>query len=106
MRRGEAHGPYWYEFWREGKRTRSRYVGKTLPRGAASGARAEGSRVTFADASDAHLLGLSSPDVTRDELKRAYRRAAFAAHPDRGGTHRRMVEINSALERMKTRRGW
>ena len=25
------HGPYWYAFWREGGRTRSRYVGKTRP---------------------------------------------------------------------------
>jgi hypothetical protein len=25
------HGPYWYAYWREGGRTRSRYVGKHLP---------------------------------------------------------------------------
>ena len=25
------HGPYWYAFWREGARVRSRYVGKELP---------------------------------------------------------------------------
>jgi hypothetical protein len=25
------HGPYWYAFWREGGRSRSRYVGKKLP---------------------------------------------------------------------------
>lgn len=25
------HGPYWYAYWRDGGRTRSRYVGKTLP---------------------------------------------------------------------------
>jgi hypothetical protein len=25
------HGPYWYAYWREGGRMRSRYVGKTLP---------------------------------------------------------------------------
>jgi hypothetical protein len=24
------HGPYWYAYWREGGRTRSRYVGKEL----------------------------------------------------------------------------
>lgn len=27
------HGPYWYAYWREGGRLRSRYIGKTLPRG-------------------------------------------------------------------------
>ncbi len=25
------HGPYWYAYWREDGRPRSRYVGKTLP---------------------------------------------------------------------------
>lgn len=27
------HGPYWYAYWREGGRVRSRYVGKDLPGG-------------------------------------------------------------------------
>lgn len=27
------HGPYWYAYWREGGRLRSRYIGKTLPDG-------------------------------------------------------------------------
>lgn len=25
------HGPYWYVYWKENERTRSRYVGRTLP---------------------------------------------------------------------------
>ena len=25
------HGPYWYAYWREGGRLRSRYIGKDLP---------------------------------------------------------------------------
>ena len=25
------HGPYWYAYWREGGRVRSRYLGRTLP---------------------------------------------------------------------------
>jgi hypothetical protein len=25
------HGPYWYAYWREGGRLRSRYIGKHLP---------------------------------------------------------------------------
>ena len=28
------HGPYWYAYWREGGRMRSRYIGKSLPQGA------------------------------------------------------------------------
>ena len=28
------HGPYWYAYWREDGRLRSRYIGKELPEGA------------------------------------------------------------------------
>ena len=28
------HGPYWYAYWREDGKTRSRYIGKQLPEGA------------------------------------------------------------------------
>lgn len=28
---GELHGPYWYAWWSERGRTKSRYVGKELP---------------------------------------------------------------------------
>jgi hypothetical protein len=38
---GELHGPYCYAYWSEGGRTRSKYVGKKIPRreSAASDAR-------------------------------------------------------------------
>ena len=29
---GKLHGPYWYAYWLEGGKTRSRYVGKKLAR--------------------------------------------------------------------------
>lgn len=28
--RGELHGPYWYAYWRDGKRVKSKYLGPTL----------------------------------------------------------------------------
>ena len=28
------HGPYWYAYWREEGKLKSRYIGKTLPTGA------------------------------------------------------------------------
>lgn len=28
------HGPYWYAYWREGARVRTRYIGRQLPDGA------------------------------------------------------------------------
>ena len=43
------------------------------------------------------LLGLAPAFSDRD-LKRAYRRAAAANHPDRGGNAERMVLVNEAYE--------
>lgn len=28
---GQGHGPYWFAFWRDGRRVRSAYIGKTAP---------------------------------------------------------------------------
>lgn len=36
------------------------------------------------------------PDATLASAQAAYRRAAAAAHPDRGGSHERMVAVNAA----------
>ena len=41
------------------------------------------------------VLGVGS-DATLERARDAYRRAAAAAHPDRGGSHERMVRINAA----------
>lgn len=30
---GQEHGPYWYAYWSEGVKTKSRYVGKRPPLG-------------------------------------------------------------------------
>ena len=43
------------------------------------------------------ILGLTAAFSDRD-LKRAYRRAAAANHPDRGGNAERMVLVNEAYE--------
>ena len=29
--KGKGHGPYWYAYWSEGGKTRSKYIGKKLP---------------------------------------------------------------------------
>ncbi|MGH2478107.1 MAG: J domain-containing protein [Ktedonobacteraceae bacterium] len=39
-----------------------------------------------------------SPPASRDAVKRAYRAAAFKAHPDHGGSHAAMIRINAAYE--------
>ena len=39
-----------------------------------------------------------APEATFAELKAAYRRKVLTCHPDRGGTHEQMVQINEAWE--------
>ncbi len=39
-----------------------------------------------------------SPDADLGTIKRAYRNRAFQCHPDRGGSHQAMLEINEAFE--------
>lgn len=43
------------------------------------------------------ILGIPS-DSNLDAIKSAYRRRAMACHPDRGGRHSEMLEINEAFE--------
>ncbi|MES3011964.1 MAG: DnaJ domain-containing protein [Pseudomonadota bacterium] len=44
------------------------------------------------------VLGVPNTVQTADSLRNAYRRAARAAHPDKGGTDARMAEVNAAYE--------
>lgn len=50
------------------------------------------------------ILGVS-PQATRDEITAAYRRLASDAHPDKGGTAKRMAEINQARDQALNHRG-
>jgi hypothetical protein len=43
------------------------------------------------------ILGVPS-DASMQEIKNAYRRRAVACHPDRGGSHEKMLLINEAWE--------
>ena len=51
--------------------------------------------MTYSDA--CFILGIG-PTFSDRDLKRAYRRAAAANHPDRGGNAERMVIVNQAYE--------
>lgn len=47
------------------------------------------------------VLGVRDLNVTAQSLREAYLRAAKLAHPDRGGRHDEICEVNAAYERAK-----
>lgn len=46
------------------------------------------------------ILGVTPP-ISIDKLKAAYRTAAALYHPDRGGSHQKMVVLNDAYQQAK-----
>ena len=44
-----------------------------------------------------NILGIA-PESSVSEIKAAYRKKALKCHPDRGGSHEKMLEINEAFE--------
>lgn len=102
------HGPYWYGFWREGKRMKSRYFGKKDPR-------ERRQEQVEAGASDFHPNDLilskrtASLSLAMDILGvgllcplllvvKRYRSLMLQHHPDRGGDLRQAVWINAAFD--------
>jgi len=52
---------------------------------------------------DLLALGLERMPLSRDELRRAYRRAAMVAHPDTGGSADAFVAVSEAFARLADR---
>ena len=51
------------------------------------------------------ILGVG-PNATKDEVKQAYKKKAWSAHPDRGGSNEDMMKVNAAYEAISRVRGW
>jgi hypothetical protein len=126
-----AHGPYWYAYWREkvrGQRSRTRkvYVGKHWWPGCGTEApgqppppkpppeerdrareRARGRRQPPPPPPPSQWWTVLGVDRGADwnTIRRVYRRMAYAAHPDRGGSHLEAVRINVAFDAAKAAHG-
>jgi hypothetical protein len=105
------HGPYWYAYWREGKRVRKRYVGKSrefdrsYDRAEEPRFVAESPAVVRTQPEALKALGLHG-DPSYQVAKTAWRIAAMKAHPDRGGTAAAFVSIQTAWEVLRRWYGW
>lgn len=51
------------------------------------------------------ILGVE-PSATKEEIDKAFRKKAWDAHPDHGGSNEEMVLVNAAHEAIKRVRGW
>lgn len=47
-----------------------------------------------------------TPNSTREEVVKAFRKKAWSAHPDRGGKDEDMIKINAAYEAIRRFKGW
>jgi len=107
------HGPYWYAYWREGKRLRKRYVGKSLPSSdAAAPPRSrshpwdvifDGRKATLILA--CNILGFQN-GCTLDEARAAFRRLVWEHHPDRGNDNGFIRHYNAAWEYVRNHYAW
>ncbi len=52
-----------------------------------------------------NILGVDT-DATEDEVKHAFKKKAWEAHPDHGGSNEDMAKVNAAFEVIKKFRGW
>jgi DnaJ-domain-containing protein 1 len=100
-RTGKGHGPYWYAYEKIKGKLHKKYIGKKLPKNDPP----PPPPPSELSLSDAYLvLGVES-DAPMSDVKKAYRRAIRAAHPDAGGTNERAVRVNAAWERIERARG-
>ena len=107
------HGPYWYAYWREGDRTRKKYIGKNLPGGETHpndakrphrwDAILDARKATLVLA--AEILGFAN-GCTLDEARSAYRKLAWEHHPDRGGDSTFIRHYNAAWEHIRNYYAW
>ena len=102
------HGPYWYGYYRDGKRVKKRYFGLSDPR--REGSTYDPMDAVFSRATCTHelccrILGVPY-NATAAMAESAYFKAIAANHPDRGGDAKWSAQLNAAWTWLKFRHGW
>lgn len=107
------HGPYWYGYRKEGKKTKKKYFGKKKPvtqeapkRSAPKTEKVHPHDKIFdrrgASASlAAEILGVST-FAPFEEIKSVFRRLLGTHHPDRGGDPRTAQRITAAFDYLRS----
>jgi hypothetical protein len=107
------HGPYWYGYWREGKKLHKKYYGKVDPRDVKRDVETRKShphddiflRSKRTAAMAAAILGITQK-FTEKEATMAFRKLVMLHHPDRGGNEEEFKRINAAWDWIKREQLW
>jgi len=109
---GCPHGPYWYGYYREGKRLRKRYFGKVDPRikDYAYQAKVDPRESIFnrelaSETLACNILGVRISD-DYDTVRHVWVRICLTDHPDRGGDCGEFQVKEAAWSYLKALRGW
>lgn len=51
------------------------------------------------------ILGVDQ-SATREEIDKAFKKKAWSAHPDHGGSNEDMIRVNASYEAIRQFRGW
>lgn len=46
------------------------------------------------------------PEATKETIDKAFKKKAWSAHPDHGGSNQEMIKVNAAYEAIKQFRSW
>jgi hypothetical protein len=98
------HGPYWYEYWREGKRTRKRYWGKYHPFPDDTDERQQPHPVYERGKMSDHVareILTGNAAASNEACRKAFRHEIKTAHPDRGGTSEQARRLIAAWSWLK-----
>lgn len=105
---GCPHGPYWYAYWKEGGRTRKRYIGKLKDSPPPPTVANELDDIFDRSKASAELakriMGIQGR-IDGPLLKGVYRRLMLGHHPDRGGDLAHSKRIQAAFSYLKATLG-
>jgi len=106
------HGPYWYVYWKEGGKTKCKYVGKDNPfvNDVMNGRKVDKDDLIFDRRTASKELAWQimgcEPTNSGSVAKKHYLAESKKRHPDSGGDHKSFTRLNAAWTYLKSLYGW